>query len=122
MIELIVSVIIIAIVMYAALLIYISSGARGVNVDVFASAQSLAEGKLEEVMARPFNSISAEAQANYAGDLSAYSHEVVIDFVSQSDLNTPVYINTDYKKIRVLIRHPKLANPTILECIRASYR
>jgi prepilin-type N-terminal cleavage/methylation domain-containing protein len=119
LIETIISIVIIAIVMYAGISIFITAGFRGVDVEVFTVAQSLAEGKLEEVIAENFDNINDISETSYAGDLSSFSYEVVVDYVEGTALDAPVAYSTDYKKIRVLIRHPKLANPVMLETIKA---
>ena len=54
LVEVIVSLVIIAVVMYAAIAVFITSGAKGVNVEIFTVAQSLAEDKLEEAMVHDF--------------------------------------------------------------------
>jgi prepilin-type N-terminal cleavage/methylation domain-containing protein len=121
LIEVIISMVVIAIVMYAAIAIFITSGAKGANVEVFTVAQSLAEGKLEEAMAHEFADVSSEAEINFTGDLSNYSYEIISNYVSGEALDSAVGSATDYKKIQVLIRHSKLANPIQLESIRTNY-
>jgi prepilin-type N-terminal cleavage/methylation domain-containing protein len=121
LVEVIVSVSVVAIVMYALIAVFVTSGFRGVNVEVFTVAQSLAEGKLEEISARNFAGITGESETNYTGDLSDFSYEVVIDYVASDDLDTPVGFETNYKRVRVQIRHPKLTNPAQFESIRAWY-
>ncbi|MEE8638345.1 MAG: prepilin-type N-terminal cleavage/methylation domain-containing protein [Candidatus Margulisiibacteriota bacterium] len=121
LVELIISIVVIAIIMYAAIGIFVASGAKGVNVEVFTVAQSLAENKLEQAMAQDFGDVTDEAEANFSGDLNQYSYEIVMDYVSGEALDTPVGSPTDYKKIRVLIRHDLLGAPTSLESIRANY-
>lgn len=121
LVELVIAMVIIAIIMYAAIAIFVASGARGVNVEVFTVAQSLAEDKLEQAMAQDFGDATDEAEANFSGDLNQYSYEIVMDFVSGEALDTPVASPTDYKKIRVVIRHDLLGGTTSLESIRANY-
>lgn len=121
LVEVIVSIVVIAIIMYAAIAIFITSGVKGVNVEVFTIAQSLAEGKLEEVTAKDFGAVSSEGETNFSGDLSNYSYEIVVNYVSAEALDSAVGYVTDYKKVQVKIRHPQLGNPTQLESIRANY-
>lgn len=119
-VEVVISLLIIAVVMYASISIFITSSVKGVNVDIFTAAQTLAEDKLEEAMAKDFADVSSEAQTSFSGDLSEYSHEITVNYVSVEALDVPVVPATDYKKINVSIRHPQLANPTSLECLRGS--
>lgn len=121
MVELVIAVIVIAIVMYAVIAIFITSGVKGVNVDVFTVAQSLAEDKLEEATAQTFDDVTDEAQTNFSGELDDYSYEITVDYVSAEALDTVVASPTDYKKILIKIRHDQLASAVSLEAIRAKY-
>ncbi|KPJ65671.1 hypothetical protein AMJ44_09695 [candidate division WOR-1 bacterium DG_54_3] len=122
LVELVVSVVVIAIIMYAVIAIFITSGAKGVNVEVFTVAQALAESKLEQAMALDFADVASESETNFSGDLSDYSYEIVVNYVSVEALDAAVGYATDYKKIQVKIRHSSLAAPTQLESLRSSYR
>ena len=121
LVEVIISMVLIAIIMYSSIQVFISSGAKGANVEVFSVAQSLAENKLEGRLGRTFASISSEAQTAFSTDLSNYSYEIVVNYVSKEALDAPVAYTTNYKKITVLIRHPSLSRPTSLESIRINY-
>jgi prepilin-type N-terminal cleavage/methylation domain-containing protein len=121
LVEVIVSMVIIAIVIYAGIAIFITSGAKGANVEIFTVAQCLAEGKLEEAMAKDFADVASVAETSFSGDLGSYSWEILSSYVSGEALDTAVAGATDYKKIQVMIRHPKLGNPIQLESIRANY-
>lgn len=120
LVEVIISMVIMAIVLYAVIAIFISSGAKGTNVEIYSVAQSLAEGKLEEITARNFSNITSESQS-YSGGLSAFSCQVTFSYVSKEALDTAVGGPTDYKKVQVQISHPKLAQPVSLTSLRSSY-
>lgn len=119
LVEIIVAMTIMAIIMYAAISIFVSAGAKGVNVEVFSVAQSLAENKMEAMLSRDFNLVSSEGQTSFSGNLSSYSSQVIVNFVSHEAFDVTVGGPTAYKKIIVMIRHPFLGNPTTLESIRA---
>ncbi|MFH1347334.1 MAG: prepilin-type N-terminal cleavage/methylation domain-containing protein [Candidatus Margulisiibacteriota bacterium] len=121
LVEVIVSLVVIAVIMYASLAVFITSGAKGVNVDVYTVAQALAEDMLEEAMVRDFVSVSSESETNFSGDLDGYSYEITVNYVSTEALDIVVGGPTDYKKINVQIRHPQLGRATSLESIRANY-
>lgn len=121
LVETVISMVVIGIIMYAAIAIFITSSVKGVSVEVFTVAQSLAEGKLEETMAQDFGDISDEAETNFSGDLDDFSYEIVVNYVSAEALDAPVGYVTDYKKIDVMIRHSLLGNPTTLKSLRADY-
>lgn len=120
LVELIISIGLISIVMYAAIAIYITSGSRGVDMEKFSVGQSLAEGKLEQVMARPFAAITNEASTAFTGDFAGFSSEVVVNYVSGEALNT-IVASSEYKKISVRVRNYKLSGLVSLESIRANY-
>ena len=121
LIEVIVSMVLISIIMYSSVQVFISSGAKGTNVEVFSIAQSLAENKLEENLSKSFTHISNEAQTAFLNQLSNYTYEILVNYVSKEALDMPVASTTKYKKIRVSIRHPSLSRPTSLESIRVNY-
>lgn len=120
-VELVITVVVLGILMYALISIFITAGFRGVNVDTFTVAQSLAENKLEEVSSRDFEAISSEAETNFSGDLDDYSYEFVVNYVTPEALNAATTLETDYKRIKVLIRHSQLAVPASLEGIKTNY-
>jgi|GEM_PF-1453210 len=120
-VELVITVVVLGILMYALISIFITAGFRGVNVDTFTVAQSLAENRLEEVSSRGFDSISSEAETSFGGDLDDYSHEVMVDYVTAEALNAATTLETDYKWIRVFIRHSQLTTPISLEGIKTNY-
>jgi len=121
LVEVIVSLVVIAVVMYAAIAVFITSGVKGVNVEIYTIAQALAEAKLEEAMVKDFVDATSESEASFSGDLIDYSYEVTAIYVSTEALDTAYGSATDYKKISILIRHPQLSNPISLESIRANY-
>ena len=114
LIETVITITVIAVVVYAVIPIFATAGMKGVDLEVFNVAQSLAQGKIEEKMSLVFSSISSKSETNYPSDLSEYSYEVVVDYVSAEALNAVAGAPTDYKKIQVIIRNPNLANPTEL--------
>jgi prepilin-type N-terminal cleavage/methylation domain-containing protein len=127
LVEIIASVVVIGIIIYAVFSIFITSGFRSVNIEIYTVAQTLAEGKLEEMMARDFTTRVTTGETSFpAGDLGNYSYEVVGKYVTPEALDAPVADEMDdppysYKKIQVMIRHPKLIHPVTLESIRADY-
>jgi prepilin-type N-terminal cleavage/methylation domain-containing protein len=122
MVEMVATVVVIGILFYGVIAIFITSGFKGVNVEIYTVAQALAEGKLEEVMAQEFVANVAESETNYTGEvLDHYSYQVVQTYVTSTELNTPAGGPTDYKKISVLIRHDKLGNPVTMECIKTNF-
>ncbi|MBN2057496.1 MAG: type II secretion system protein [Candidatus Saganbacteria bacterium] len=120
LVEVVISMVVIAIVMYASLSIFINSGARESNVEVFTVAQTLAEDKMEETMAKEFTAISDEAASALGGDLGDFSSSVSVAYVTPEALDTAVTGPTNYKRINVRIEHALLGRPASLECIKVS--
>lgn len=119
LIEVIISITVLAVILYALVVVTITTGVRGVKVELFVVAQSLAEGKLEKVMAISYPDVSSESETNFSGDLSAFSYEVISSYVSKEVLDIPVGYSTDYKKVEVIVRHPDLGNGISFDSIKA---
>ena len=121
LVEIIISVVVIAIIAYAGIAVYSTSAVKDVAVDVFTVAQSLAEGKLEETMAKDFADINSVSSTAFSGDLSNFNYTIIVNYVSPEALDVPIVSATDYKKIGVSVSHFQLTRPTTLECLRANY-
>ncbi len=123
LVEVIASIVVIGIVVYAVFSIFISSGFKSVNVEIYTVAQTLAEGKLEELLAHTFSGVSAEGETPYSGDLANYTYQVATDYVSPEALDVPIATteSTGYRMIQVMIRHPRLNGPVTLETVKADY-
>jgi prepilin-type N-terminal cleavage/methylation domain-containing protein len=120
LVEVILSIVIMSIVMYAVIGVYITSGFKGVNVEAYTVAQALSESVLEEAMSRSFASVADVPETAFSAEaLSEYTYEIVADYVSREALDAAVAGPTDYKKITVRIRHPRLGNPIDLASLKA---
>jgi len=122
LIEVVISMVVIAIIMYAVIAVFITAGVRGVNVEVFTVAQSLAEGKMEETMALPYALIQPAA-GDFDVDLSAYHYQVEVEYANADnfDIHAPAP-ETPYRWIQVTITHPKLEEGITLQSVRANYQ
>ena len=121
LIEVVISMVIIAIVMYAVIAVFITSGSKGVNVEVFTIAQSLAEGKLEQVMALPYASIETESEKPFTDELEAYTYEVSWAWVEPGNFDKDSVTDQGYIRVLVKIRHPNLDSSIQLQSVRADY-
>ncbi|MFH1361093.1 MAG: prepilin-type N-terminal cleavage/methylation domain-containing protein [bacterium] len=122
LIEVVISMVVIAIVMYAVIAVFITSGAKGVNVEIFTVAQSLAEGKMEEMMARPYGDLNTIGPINYTGDLLAYTYTITVNDVEPLDFDTIASAPpSNYRRIIIAINHPIMTDPVTLESVRANY-
>lgn len=121
LVETILAMVIIAVVAYSLIAVFYLAGIKSSDVETFNTAQSLASGKIEELMTRRFSLISTETETSYSGGISSYSYEIIASYVSAEALEVPLGTATGYKKITVLIRHPKLASPISFEAVRGNY-
>ncbi len=121
LVEVVVAIVVIGIFMYAGMEVLINSGKNSVATDAILVAQSLAEGKMEEIMSKPYGLVSSETSTPFTGGLSSYAASVNVDWVSDSDLDTAAGSDTGYKKISVSVSSPLLSAPLVLQSIRTDY-
>jgi Tfp pilus assembly protein PilV len=103
LIEIIALVVVMAIVLTPFSILVVNVMQRNAQSQAMATAVSLAEGELERVMALRFSGIANEALAAFAAPFSAYSYQVIVDYVNSGALNTPVVGPTDYKRVQVRV-------------------
>ncbi|MBU0629610.1 MAG: prepilin-type N-terminal cleavage/methylation domain-containing protein [Candidatus Margulisbacteria bacterium] len=121
LIELVIAVAILGIVMYSLITIYITTGLKGSTAEIYTIAQYLAAEKMEQTLGGSFELAVNQAQTNFTGDLAQYSFQINFNYTTPADFNASVAGPTDYKKVAVLIRHPRLGSPLELAVIRANY-
>ena len=86
---------------------------------VMNTAVMLADNEMERIMQQPFLNITNESLTTFGGDFSAYSHQVLVDYINatnSSALNIPVAGPTDYKRVQVRVVSaglPDLGNVTV---------
>lgn len=120
LIETTVSIVVIAIIVYSFMAVFIGSSVKSVDVDVFLVAQSLAEEKAEETLAKSYSAITDEAQTNFPGELNSYSYAIAVANVSAEALDTIVGYDSGYKKIWTMIGHAQLTGPVTLEALKVN--
>lgn len=83
-----------------------STTMQNIDIDLSTTALLLARGRMDEVMARDFDSTSSAAQANFAGDFAGYHSTVTVTYVDSANLDTSVVGPTDFKRVLVAVGHP----------------
>ena len=121
LIELVIAIALLGIVMYSLITIYITTGLKGSTAAIYTVAQYLAAEKLEQTLGGSFALVTNQAQTNFTGDLNQYTFQISFNYTTPADFNASVTGPTDYKKVAVLIRHPRLGSPLELAVIRANY-
>lgn len=74
-----------------------------IKIDFLSTSVLLARGKMSEVMAKDFDSISGISDISFGGDFSNYNYSIIVNYVSPSDLDAAATDPTDYKKIIVSV-------------------
>ena len=105
LIEMVMTIIISLIVFYPMLSVFSNIASKSPTLESLAISSSLASSKLEEVSNRKFENILSIPSTSFGGSFSEYNYSVTVNYVSDSDLNTPVDPTiTDYKLIKVNVR------------------
>jgi len=87
------------------------------------TATALAEHEMERVAMQRYSAINCEAPAAFGAPFTAYSYQVLADYVNPGDLNTsvgqpslcvsPGGTITDYKKVQVKVTHAVAGTVTV---------
>ena len=93
-----------AITLYSLLLIFVSATTESVDSEALCVALYLANGKLESITSRSFDTITSEAQTSFTGSFNTYSSEVEVAYVSAEALDVPVVGTSEsYKRVKVRV-------------------
>ena len=113
LIELIVTMIISSIVLYSLLVVFMTATSKSVDQEGLAVALSLAKSKLETVCNQSFVTIVDQSLTPFGADFSNFAGEVIVVYVTDTDLDTVVAGPTNYKKITVRVSSSTLPIGTI---------
>ena len=113
LIELILSIVIIAIAFIPVSVIYQQVLSKVYVTRIISSANALAEGKMDEVLAQGFSGITNENETNFSSPFDSYSYEVEWHYVQPGSLNTSVDPTvTGYKNVEVRVNHDEIGTLT----------
>jgi hypothetical protein len=113
---------VVAVSLYAVFFVFAGAEDRDINVKVYKSARTLAQNTMKETMLRRFKFVKSRKNISFGGDLKEYSCDVQVDYVLPQALDRPVPRPTDYKRVRVEVRHPELKKPMVLESIKGNVK
>lgn len=103
LIEVIMAVVIVAIAFYALVAAYATTSQRNVNVETINEKLYLAQEKMEEYLALPFNSVVTVSPTAFASaNFTDYKYQIAVTMVATSDLTTSVG-SSPYKKVQVMV-------------------
>ncbi len=106
LIELIISIAIIAVCVAGIASVYQNVLARGVRGKTITTAIALAEEKADEVLRLGFSGIGNDGPADFPSPFGDYSYQIVVINVQPPDLDTSVgSTDTGYKKVTVNVSH-----------------
>jgi type II secretory pathway pseudopilin PulG len=103
LIETVIGVTIISIAFYAIIAVFINLVPRTVEIENIYVKSYLAQERIEECLTRGFAAVTNEAPALFSGDFSHYWNEIITEYVSQNDLNTPQAEASNFKKVKVRV-------------------
>lgn len=121
LIELVLSIVIIAICFIPVAAIYQNVLNRLYMTRVTAVANALAEEKADEVLGEDFDDVTDESLTSFPSPFSDYSYEIIVHYVNFGALNTSVDpTETEYKNIEVRISHSEIGTLSLVT-LRTDY-
>lgn len=110
LIELVMTVVIAGIAVYALLTVFITSTSKNVGLESLSMGLYLANGKLEQVSNQSYSSITGEATSPFGSGFSDFSSTVNFDYVSSEALDVPVAVDYGYKRVIVRVSSSQLSS------------
>jgi prepilin-type N-terminal cleavage/methylation domain-containing protein len=103
LIELAISITIMAIAFYLLVTVFTTFAPRTVTVEMINRKTYLAQEKMEEHLAKSFASVASVSATSFTSPSSAYTYQIIVTYVATSDLNTPVAGPTPFKNVKVRV-------------------
>ncbi len=119
LIEIIVATAIMLVFLSVGVVVFVNSSNLTKKSETLTIAQSLAQGKMEESLAKNFTDISSEAKTAFSQEFSDYNYEIAVIFVTGEALDVPVSLS-DYKKITIKVYNNKLQSPVQFDTIKVN--
>jgi prepilin-type N-terminal cleavage/methylation domain-containing protein len=94
---------------------------QNIRSQAWSTAVSLAEGEMERVCSLPFSKVVNESAVAFAAPFSAYSHQVAVNNVTSSALNTPVAGATNYKNVKISVNNSISGNVTLTTLVTSDW-
>lgn len=116
LLELIVSIVIIAICFGVVSTIYGQVLGKIHKSRTIVIANALAEEKMDEVLGDEYLGIGNDSD-NFSSPFGDYSYQVVVSYVDAADLNTSVAGPTPYKNVEVRVSHSEIETIEIISLL-----
>ncbi len=101
MIELVVGIVIVSIAFYALIAVFATIAPRTATIENIDKKSFLAQEKMEELMARPWDSLPTLESGSFSGSFSIYQYQISVTQVATADLSTPAPSNLARVSVRV---------------------
>lgn len=103
LIEVIMTMVIVAIAFYALVAVYATLSRRNVSIETINEKLYLAQEKMEEYLALPFNSVvTVNTTTIESANFRDYKYQILVTTVATSDLST-VVASSPFKKVQVKV-------------------
>jgi prepilin-type N-terminal cleavage/methylation domain-containing protein len=103
LVETVIGMIIIGIAFYLLIAVFIALAPRTAQVETINKKVYLAQEKIEEYLARGFSGVASVGATSFPGNFSNYNYQIVVTYVTTSDLQTAVGGPTSFKNIKVRV-------------------
>lgn len=118
LLELVLSIIIIAMCVLPLSVIYTQVLAKIYKSRVMTIASGLAEEKMDQATAKGYSGVVNESSTNFSSPFSSYSSQVVVNYVNAADLNTSVDPTvTEYKRVEVRVVHGEIGTAKMVSLL-----
>lgn len=103
LIELIVSVVIIAIAFYSLVVVFVAVMPKNISVEDSSKAVYLANKLIEQTTAKAFGDVSSSSVANFPSPSNKFSYQLVVDYVTIADPEVVSASPTELKRVRAKV-------------------
>lgn len=103
LVETIIGMTVIAVAFYLLIAVFVTLAPRTARVETLNKKVYLAHEKLEEYLTRDFGQTASVAATALTGSFANYNYQIVVTYVSTSDLNTTITGPSNFKNVRVQV-------------------
>lgn len=103
MVDAVLSIVLVGVGFMALATVLSYTSLKNAELDFSTTAVLLAREKMAEEKVLDFSNITDVATTNFSGEFNNYTYSVNVDYVEDTDLNTPAPGTTAYKRIEVIV-------------------
>ena len=108
LVELIISIVIMAIAFYALINVFTTIAPQDVDVRSLTVGTHLLNEKMEEVMLKNYTGLATQAATSFNSPYNDYKYQVVLDYVTSSEPDVVSGTDTGFKRVKVRVWGLKL--------------